>query len=159
MSKPEFETLADAKQYLRENWQEGVECPCCTQLVKLYPYKPNSTAISDLIRLWNASGRQLGIFVHVREFSHDRGGAFAKLAHWGLVESQINEDTQKRTSGMWTITDSGRQFVVGLTDIPERAYLFNSKSYGMSRKRVNVRQALGNKFNYEELMAEYSLAD
>lgn len=159
MAKPEFDTLADAKEYLRENWQEGIECPCCTQFVKLYPHKLNATAVSDLIRLYNAIDRKKDSYAHVREFSHDRGGAFAKLAHWGLVEAELNEDTKKRTSGMWTVTDLGIGFLIGLTRIPERAYLFNGSCYGTSKTKVSVRQALGNKFDYEELMAGYNLAD
>lgn len=155
MDTSKFNTIAEAKECLRENWQDGVECPCCKQLVKLYPHKLNATAVSDLIRLWNLSDRETGAFRHVREFSHDRGGSFAKLAHWGLVDSKINDDTKKRTSGMWCITDAGKEFVIGLTSIPERAYLFNGKCYAMSNNKVNIREALRNKFDYEDLMSEY----
>lgn len=36
MKIPQFETLEEAKQFLRENWEEGADCPCCTQKVKLW---------------------------------------------------------------------------------------------------------------------------
>ena len=154
MKLPEFETLEEARQYLKDNWLTGVPCPCCKQFVKLYPIKMPSQAVSDLIRLYNLSDGMYGVSHHVTKFSNQTSRAFAKLAHWGLIEADINQNTKKRTSGMWSLTAKGREFVAGERLIQEKAYIFNMKCYGYSQKMISIRIALGNKFNYEELMNE-----
>ena len=153
MSKaPEFKTLEEAQQFLRDNWDEGATCPCCKQFVKMYKHKINGIATSDLIRLYRLSKGNVGQPFHVSKFSQDRGGAFAKLAHWGLVETEVNDNTKKRTSGMWSLTYKGLEFVKGDITVPEKIALYNKKAYGSSEKQVDIRTALGTKFDYEELM-------
>lgn len=157
MKLPLTATLEDVKHYLKENWLKGAECPSCGQFVKMYKHKINGIAVSDLIRLYNLSENNNIIekHHHISKFSRDRGGAFAKLVHWGLAESQLNEDTAKRTSGMWSITEKGKKFIEDIIEVPQYVYLYNSECKAMSSNKVNVRMALGTKFNYEELMNNY----
>jgi len=37
-------TILEAKQLLKDNFAQGIECPCCGQFVKRYKRKLNSTA-------------------------------------------------------------------------------------------------------------------
>lgn len=146
-------TLREVKHYLKENWLQGAECPACNQFVKMYKHKINGIAVSDLIRLYKLTESSDEQYHHISHFSRDRGGAFAKLVHWGLAESQINEDTSKRTSGMWAITEKGKRFVQCDIEVPQYAYLYNSECKAMSPNTVDVTEALGTKFDYAELMA------
>lgn len=148
-------TLEEAKTLLKKEWKNGVECPACTQYVKLYPIKIPAVAVADLTRLWGLVDGQVGVYDHVSRFSNLASRSFAKLQYWKLIEAQPNDDPEKRTSGMWALTDLGKKFVEGDAKVPNRCYIFNMKCYGTSPKEVDVREALGNKFNYEELMQTY----
>jgi len=81
------------------------------------------------------------------------GGDFAKARYWGLVAEQPNEkDETKRTSGIWTITDKGRAFVLGRLKIQKYALIFDSRCHGFDGELIDIVEALGVNFNYQELM-------
>lgn len=147
------DTLQEAKDLLNENWRKkGAICPCCGQFVKLYDIKIPGVAVADLIRLYRLSNRKPGHYEHVSTFSNLQSRSFPKLVYWGLAQSMPNDDPKKRTSGMWAITQLGVEFIEGDL-IEERAFVFNKKCRGLHGKLISARDALGNKFNYEELMS------
>lgn len=147
--------LEEAKQLLRDNWQEGIECPCCRQYVKLYKRKLNSAMAYVLVMMDRAP---TGYF-HVENWLKTQNtpaslrGDFPKLHYWGLIEAKeaTREDGSPRV-GYYRITEKGRKFVHGLIEVPARAQLFNQKFYGYDGDPISIKQALGDKFNYEELM-------
>lgn len=142
-------TIEDAKNYLRQNFKEGVICPCCTQLVKLYSYKINSGMILVLISMYKSNKE----WVHPLKDLKTNNGDYAKLRFWGLLQSSSDEpEEDKKSSGFWKITDKGKKFVENSITIKEKAYLFNNKCYGFTGEEINIVQALGNKFSYSELM-------
>lgn len=146
------EAAAILKADVKSKLLEGSECPVCTQFVKLYPIKIPATGVRDLIRLYRLFDGDFDGYFHINDFGDLTSRSFAKLAHWGLIEAEMNEDKSKRTSGMWTITPKGVQFVEGDANVPERAYIFDSSARTFGNKQVSVQEALGNKFDYEELM-------
>lgn len=52
-----METIAEAKQYLNDNFENGVECPCCGQNVKKYKYNLFATSALALIDLYKLVGK------------------------------------------------------------------------------------------------------
>jgi len=81
-------------------------------------------------------------------------GDWAKLSHWGLIEAKPGpNEGQGRTSGFWKITDRGRAFAAGEIEVESHVYLFDEQCLKLDdKKMINIRYALGNKFNYIELM-------
>ena len=77
-----------------------------------------------------------------------------KLYHWGLIEEMAKDpgDTTRRTSGLWRPTEKGVQFVQCLLQVPKRVYLYNNEILGWDDQTVTIRDALGTKFDYAELM-------
>ena len=162
MSKPivstltDSDTLKEAKAFLRENWEAGATCPCCTQNVKKYPRPIHGSMAYLLIRLYKLD-RNNPDYYHVTQI-YDKGKSngsddFSKFQVWGMIEQRTKEDGQKgRTSGYWKITEKGRQWVRGEITVPSHAYMFNKKCYGFSEDGVTIREALGIKFDYEELI-------
>ena len=143
-------TIAEAKEYLRQNFDKGANCPCCTQFTKRYSRKLTSGMAVALINLYNISDRE---YVHIERLGRLNGGEFAQLAHWGLIEEKPNEDDgTKRTSGYWHITLRGVNFVKGSTRVASHVYTFNGKRLGFSETSTDIHEALGKKFNYSELM-------
>ena len=150
-------TVQEARGFCQENRDSGCICPCCGQGVRLYNYKFHSSlaqCLIGLVRVFETSKN----WVHVKDIpvpdgnASSRGGHLAKAVHWELIESRANDDSAKRTSGYWQPTQRGRDFVHGATVIPKYVHLFNNTVYGFSAARTSIEQALGNKFDYSELM-------
>jgi len=153
-------TLDEAKQVLRENWEEGVECPCCKQYVKLWKRKLNSSMAHGLILISKKlNGVNTEDWFNMEDYFKELPvpatlrGDMPKLRHWGLLEKKdgVKEDGNKNV-GLYKITNKGMLFVTGLITVPERSKLYNQKFYGHEGEFINIETALGNKFNYGELI-------
>lgn len=144
-------TIFEAKNQLRENWLNGIECPCCGQFVKLYRRKITSAAAAGLISLYKKGGADR--FIHCNDFAYFHGGDFGKLRYWNLIVQEVNMDTKKRTSGLWKMTDTGVRFVQNRLELPKYALVYNQIFYGFKGEKVRITDCLTNGFNYAELMA------
>jgi len=149
-------TIEEAKQFLRENWKEGVNCPCCTQYVRLWKYQIHTTMTRLLIALYrlSKSGEE---FHHINTLweivgNKSMGGDFAKLTLWDLIAPMPKDSTQnKRATGYWKITPLGKQFVENKVSVDKILYTFDGVPY-IKEGKVTVIDTLKKKFNYEELM-------
>lgn len=153
-----FTSLSQAKDFVIFNKKEGCTCPACDQFVKEYSRKLNSGMAVTLIRLVRKRGRK---WVNVKEFlrahkytnSHD----WTWLRHWGLLEEAKHDknDTSQRTSGVWIVTENGHTFVTNtMSLVMSHANTYNNKFIGLTGKWINIKDCLGNKFDYQELMNE-----
>jgi hypothetical protein len=158
MSKSKFKTIEEAKQFLRDNYADGVDCPCCGQFVKLYKRKLNSSMAAILIAVFQHSGRE---YVHIPSLISSLphlhaslgGGDFSKLAHWGLIakKDDVRDDGSNRT-GQWRVTKKGEQFIKNEIFVAKHVFLYNGIFRRYSDDGISIIDALGNKFNYRELM-------
>lgn len=156
MNIPDFDTLDEAKAFLRDNWDKGTNCPCCGQRVQRYNYKLFASSAFALIRLYRLGEGEH----HIKQFAEatantPRAPHFAELRFWHMVEASTNDDPTKKASGYWKITDAGKQFVEGTLRVKSRILMYNNKFVGFAPNSeiISIREALGNKFDYEELMA------
>jgi hypothetical protein len=152
-SLPLNATLEEARDWLRKiMWQKMVPCPCCKQDVKVYKRQLNRTMAKALIRLHFFDEE----WVHVPSvigFSR-MGGDFAKMGWFGLVEEKdaVKEDGNPH-AGYWRIKELGRDFVREAAKVPAHIFIYNNRILKKSEEQIGIRQALGKKFNYDELMA------
>lgn len=137
------ESLEEARQWLRERVRDGAKCPCCTQFAKVYRRKLNSGMAYSLIRMYRTNG--VG-YVDIQANVHSKSGDTAKLRYWGLIEAH----PEKR--GLWRVTNLGEMFVRGLTTVLSHAELYDDRLLRLDGDAIDIRQALGNKFDYYELM-------
>ena len=152
-------TVRDAKSYLRANYEEGTLCPCCGQNVKLYKRKLNSGMAATLIRMYQGNGKE---YVNVKQFLKLRGlqnnHDWTLLHHWGLIEPKptllesAKEIANKKTSGIWRVTSNGIAFINNQSIVPKTRSFYNKKCVMRSTETTSIKEALGNKFDYEELM-------
>lgn len=156
----QLDTLAAAQVELRKNFDVGSTCPACGQFVKQYKRKLYSTMARLLIAFYklNAIG-----YIHVTDIIRMTGlveyrcGDWAKLSYWGLIqEKEINRDQEPvkdtKNSGYWMITDLGKDFVEGKTKVYSHALVYNQKCRGLVGTKVSIKECLGKKFSYSELM-------
>lgn len=146
------------KKVMNKAKDDGCSCPVCGQFVKVYKRRINSTMARGLI--W-ANGKSpdepwFHISSLIECISTSAGGDFAKMRYWGLVEEQYHEVGQggRKSSGMWRITEKGRNFVNNRVCVPEYALVFDGRVLEMSKNHVDIKSCLGHKFDYNELMGE-----
>ena len=157
---PKTTTLEAAKIWLRGEVAAGAKCPCCSQLAMLYKRPLTSAMTRVLIALHRR--KSSGDWVHVQRFLSEAkfppsiaaSGDYAKLRYWGFIEQQEGErEDGSSRNGFWRITDKGRAFAKGETRVPGHAFVFADRVLRFDEKRlVDVRDALGKKFRYDDLM-------
>tara|TARA_R110002126_G_scaffold129114_2_gene271829 strand:- start:1016 stop:1474 length:459 start_codon:yes stop_codon:yes gene_type:complete len=148
-----METIKDAKDYLRSELEKGATCPCCSQRVQMYRRKLNSGMAYTLIAIYKHSKD----FFHVKDMlrikkfknSHD----WTLLKFWGFIESKYgNREDGNQYTGYYKITKDGIDFVLGNLLANSHIFIYNKKHYGSSNNKINIKKALGDKFNYNELI-------
>lgn len=143
-------TVAEVKSWLSENIDAGAECPCCFQTVKLYPRKITSPMARGLIKQYRAVGLD---FAHSAALVKSETHEFSQLSWWGLVSELDERREDGGRPGWWRITSPGEDFVLGRVSLPETAYVYNKQvRFFDSSEQIYIRQALGTKFDYDELM-------
>jgi hypothetical protein len=149
-------TLQEVKNWLRSNFKKGCECPACGQDVKMYTRKINSSMAAGLILL-HKSG--IEDYFHIEEYlknincSSAIRGDIPKLRFWGLIErkEETREDGSNR-AGYYRISEKGKSFIRGEITVPKAAYLYNNKCHGFSEDHTDIKTALGDKFDFQDLM-------
>lgn len=153
--------LSMAKQYVRNQISNGVECPCCGQYAKLYKRKLTSAMAIALLEIYKQNRKNNFEFFHVENhFKNLKGlpasirGDFPKLRYWNLIEQQEGErDDGSNRNGFYRITGAGNAFIHDdQMKVFSHALIFNNKLEGFSENTVSFKECLGNKFNYDELM-------
>ena len=139
-----------ARDELTQKLDEGTICPCCGQHAKRYKRKIHSGMARWLIWLVREYAASGGQWVDIKR-SPQRGGDYAKLGHWGLIE-QAPPDTTHNRSGMWRPTQKGFDFAHNVIRVPAYVLMYNGQIDGWAPSTVSIRDALGEKFDYLQLM-------
>ncbi len=155
-----METIQEAKQFIRDNFEEGCECPACGQLVKRYSRTITSSmsyALGLIYKFFQRNPRDE--WVHVEDYLKDQDipssirADYSKLRYWELLKhnNEKREDGSKR-SGFWKMTPKGRQFIRGEISVPKYALVFNNHFLGLEGDLINIHDTVKNKFDYGKLM-------
>jgi hypothetical protein len=148
-----FRTLIDARAQVRAALDEGGTCPCCDQYARRYKRKLNASMAAALCWMW---GRGRDRWITVPEVAPAwllKAREYPKLALWGLIEAKPNASADhKRASGVWRVTDLGAEFVQGCRNAPRFAFVYNGEVDALSQEQTDIRAALGDRFDYAELM-------
>jgi len=148
--------LEEARNWLRARVEDGAECPCCTQFAKVYKRKLTSCGARTLIRMWRDSGLE---WVHVPtllktqlpDIAHQ--GGYATLGqHWRLIVESPDEREDGGRVGWWRVTELGERFVREQVTIQKYARLYDGRCMNLVGSEISIKDALGTKFDYNELM-------
>lgn len=76
------------------------------------------------------------------------------LAYWGLIQTRTVESkhSDKKNSGYWQITPLGKDFVSGRCTLKNKIVVYNGQLLRTEGQLIYIKEALGDKFNYPELM-------
>ena len=143
-------TLTEAQQWLSKRVEHGAPCPCCTQYAKIYKRKLNSGMARSLIVMYRRAGTNwLYIPTEVGSRSREEG----KLVCWQLVQEADQSRDDGGRAGWWRLTNHGVWFVTGRIKVPSHARIYNGRCLGLTGELVSIRDCLGKRFNYDELMS------
>lgn len=161
-------TIADGKAWLRTRIDEGAECPLCHQHAKRYKRKLNSGMAASLVAFARVTQqmqpkdgwlRVPDDFVQTTKLlTVLKNREYNKLRYWGLLEMHDLDHDLEATpfTGMWRITELGFQFVREEIKVPRHVFLYDGRKLGGPQGDVpettTIRQALGDRFNFDELM-------
>lgn len=146
--------MEDASDRLREKLDEGTTCPCCGQYAKRYKRKLNSSMAAALCWMWTANGFNWCNVPQTAPAWVLKAREYPKLAWWDLIEEKPKEDGHKgRTSGVWRVTQLGADFARSCVSVPRYAFVYNGQVEDFTTAApVYIRSALGDRFDYSELM-------
>jgi hypothetical protein len=144
-------TLAAAKSWLAARLDKGARCPCCGQFARVYKRQINAAMARALITMYHHDRYE---FMHLPTVT-GYGGDAAKLVYWGLIEEEATVRADGGRSGWWRLTSGGRAYVLGQIKVPQYAAVYDGRllpdnPHGPER---DIRDALGKRFDYRELMA------
>ena len=148
-------TLEGIKNKVFDQMDKGTICPCCGQFVKLYKRKLNSGMAITLIRVYKGNGREwTNIKDFLRKEKHTNSHDWTLLRYWGIIEEEMKEpdNEMKKTNGVWRITKKGEEFIFNKIKVLSHIKIYNGKQRGSEGALIGIKEALGNRFNYTELM-------
>jgi len=149
-------TLEEAQKDFFLSVNRGGACPCCGLHAKIYKRKLYHTMVVALNHFYvhelasSEKGRYHSV-TEVLQGAASRGGDFAKLKYWGLLEQQKErkKDNNPR-SGYWRITDKGKAFIEGKISVPAAVYVFGARALGFSEETVQIRGSEIVMFDYND---------
>lgn len=156
--------LSTARDWLHGKLDEGAVCPCCDQHAQRYYRTINSGMARWLLALVTLSPEATPCWVSTKDViqhaaarkgfgsSIGSGEAPSLLPFWGLIECRPNEDPSKKHSGAWRPTKLGYRFANDKATVPRTAVVYNNELDRLEGDQIGIRQCLGKRFSYEELM-------
>ena len=151
--EPLFHNKYGVSQLRRMSDEGSNSCECCGGNIRVYRRKLNSGMARVLC--WLVANR-MGEWTHIAKIPPeiDRGHEIGRLSYWDLVERQENNDTTKRSSGVWRATNAGISFVLHDTEVPSHAFCSvpGHIILGFEDDLITIHDALKDRFDYNELM-------
>lgn len=149
---PDGASVADARDWLElQMFNEGANCPCCGQFAKVYQRTINSAMARALILFHKEGGTTE--WVHGPSITRAARADEAKLRYWELIEESAGRREDGARAGLWRVTPAGEQFVRGLRQVPRYALIYDGRLLGFDGDLIGIKEALGTRFDYAELMA------
>lgn len=142
---------ADFKAQLKAGTK--CDCPTCGRHAQMYHRKFHASMARQLIELYRLGGT--AHYIHASKLIIEGltgAGDFTKSKYWGLIHSRINTDANTKSNGQWMLSEAGLAFVRGRLRIPAELLVFDDEVIEASADTITIKDALGTRFNYHELM-------
>ena len=154
MSSPNFPPhtpIGKVRAWLLGQVDAGASCPLCHQHVQVYRRKINAGMARSLIAMYRVGGLD---WIHVPTQVGARSREEGKLAYWGLVEEEKILRPDGGRAGYWRVTRLGELFLRNRCTMPKYARIYNGRVLSLDpQEQVTIKDALGTRFDYSELMA------
>tara|TARA_R100001460_G_scaffold13563_2_gene30512 strand:+ start:52 stop:639 length:588 start_codon:yes stop_codon:yes gene_type:complete len=152
--------LSEAREYVKDNLDDGIRCPCCNKWVRRYKRKFNTTMAKSLLWLVNQSkGNE---WIDVPNLGPDwliRSNQLPTTRWWGLIERPKENQDKKalekdlKHSGSWRATKKGIAFAYNSISIPSTAITYDGNVEALIGKKIKIQDTVGINFSYSEIMS------
>ena len=158
----ETTTIAEAREQLRQNADDGTTCPCCRRYYRAYRRSITRSQVLFLLALYkearrlaikidHATGERRGLStlpINARAIQgqYMRGGDYAKLAYWVLITPIAD------MPGHWSITPLGIRWLSGYVSVRRYAHVLDGNVLHHSGPNWSVDDAYRAPFNLAELL-------
>lgn len=134
----------------------GTVCPCCNRYAKVYKRPITDKMAYGLILM---ARLPVGTWIHLDDFMAARHipivvySMVPLLRFWGLLERADGiKDDGNPNNGFYRVTEAGHAFVRNQGSVLKYACLYNNALLNLEGKSITIKDALGTKFHYDELM-------
>jgi len=159
----EGETIDEAQEWLAEHFESGETCPCCDQFVKLYKRKLDAGMARALIITHNENiANPDTVWFPVNDLLKKRkistgASTISMLKHWGLLYPKSDAPPKEgaKSAGLYCITELGTLFALDQVSVKKHIYIYNKTLFSpeeASKEFITIREALGDKYDYSEMM-------
>lgn len=135
--------------------ENGTYCTHCGRWAQKYRKVLGEPVAKFLIKLYVAQQHHDRYYTTRELYPGDNKasteGVIARF--WGLIDVADTHNSGNAPVGSYHLTDLGRRFVMGVEHVKSHAYTYNSEFLGLDGHLISIRDALGKKFNYDDLMA------
>lgn len=155
---PPGDTLAEARARFFTGLRSGdrPDCECCQRDGHIDHRKLNTAMAIGLAFFYHQRGNGNGGYAHMHDQPPKARASrdTSRLKHWGMVEqsSHTPGDDNKRTSGMWRITETGVAFVEHRLVVPRVKHVFDDRVLYVSEETTDMASALGDEYDYLEVL-------
>jgi hypothetical protein len=140
-------TIEHAKVWLRANMSEGVDCPACGRMVKMYRRNISGHMARALLAQYRAAGIAVVDTRGIWPSSSTGGPNVSLLRFWRLIEPGVEPRT-------WRVTDLGVDWLAGRATVPSHALLYDNRCFGLEGDPTRFVDVLDEPFDLAALMAE-----
>jgi len=167
--EPTEAEIKRVQRYFARQLDEGSDCLCCTRYAQRQRRTLGCGPARWLMEIVYLSDK--GQPIHTGTVLKNLKGnnisgsdATSVLPLYGMIEAAANPNASKnppppsatglakaRTSGFWKPTSLGRDFVFDKVKVPAKVITCLGNPEAFEGEPVTIREALGKKFNYDEL--------
>ena len=139
------DSVREARESLHRRVRDGEEviCPVCDK-IRAMRHRPLYCEMAKFLYHLACLGME-SEWVDIKDIDV-RGGDYAKLVHWDMVEQHSKD------SGLWRITEKGDDFVHERIRVPKSIWLYNNQLIRVSDEETDFAEALGEEFDRTKLM-------
>ena len=148
------ESIYTAKRKFNSKLLAGEKqiCPICNKHAQIYRRKITGSMAYVLVFLYSKNF-WIDVYEHLRKLDARIHRDFTILRFWGLIKRKdIKARDGNPKSGLYKITEFGREFVSGNISVPKYICLYNDGLIKTEGESVFIEDVLDEKFNYSELM-------
>ena len=139
----------------RARQSNGATCPTCNKHVQVYTRKLNSNMARALLLMYREARKNNNEWCRVGHLivgEHTWPSGYPKLVWWGSAEKHPGKSDDGNSNGMYRLTKKGALFAKNKTKVSSHAVEYMSVVEEFVGDEINIIDALGKKFDYNELM-------
>lgn len=136
----------------------AVQCPCCDRDAVVYWRSLNAgqcRVLIEMARVCRKLGRPDGSWVHIDEVfgrGVQKHRDWTMMRHWGLIAPKDKRTLTENSQGYWRVTETGYLFLRRQMTMPAHGNFYENACVNWDDVQVYIDQALGEDFDYQELM-------